>query len=247
MLDVRDEIAFAAGHVAGAVNIPLAELPSRMHELPEKGAALQVFHDVASGLERAIALLQARGYVAVGGGGELSERGASRGCLWRPSPLLAEFAPSVPGRAADLACGSGREAVYLAGRGWQVDAVDILTDALAKARDLAARNGVSIRTLQHDLREGVPLAEGQYDLVGIFRYLHRPLIAVAARLLRPRGMLMVEAFHVSDAGGETRERLRLAADGELGRLAEPLCEVVVSRDGVCRNGRYYSQIVAQRL
>lgn len=247
MLDVRDEREFAAGHAAGAVNIRLGELASRMHELPEKGSALEVFHDSVSELERAISLLTSRGYVAVAACGvDRNVRGASTGCLWRPSPLLMEFVPEVAGRAADLACGSGREAVYLAQRGWQVDAVDILPDALAKACDLAARNGVRIQALRHDLTVGNPLAEGQYDLVTMFRYLHRPAVVAGARLLRPGGMLIVEAFHMSDAADGLRDRSRLARQGELAGLVEPLCQVVVVREGVGRNGRYYSQMVGRR-
>ena len=246
LLDVRDERSFVAGHAANAVNIPFDELASRMHELPEKGGTLHVFHDRAGDLERAVALLRERGYDALATRNvDLNERGLSRGCLWRPSAMLAEFVPSEPGRAADLACGSGREAVYLACLGWQVDAVDILPDALERAEDLAMRNGVAIRTVRHDLTAGIPLDRGRYDLVTMFRYLHRPL-KEAAELLRPGGMLIVEAFHVSDADDPSRDRSRLIADGELAGLVEPLCRVVVMRDGVMRNGRCYSQVVAQR-
>ena len=235
------------GMLRGAVNIPLGELPSRMHELPEKGSALRVFHDSTAELARAIALLRGRGYSAVASsGGERSETGASIDVLWRPSPLLVEFVPATPGRGADLACGSGREAVYLARRGWQVDAVDILSDALAKASDLAARSGVSIRTVRHDLTAGISLAAGEYDLVMMFRYLHRPLVVTAAELLRPGGMLIVETFHVSDAADPMRDRRRLTADGELARLVERSCRVLAARDGVERNGRRYSQVVAER-
>jgi tellurite methyltransferase len=246
LLDVRDEGSFAAGHAADAVNIPSQQLLSRMYELPEKGSALQVFHDRIPDLERAIALLRERGYDATAAdGADLSQRGPSAGCLWRPSPLLAEFVPASPGRAADLACGSGREAVYLARLGWQIDAVDILPDALERAQALASRNGVVIRTVRHDLTGGIPLGRGQYDLVTMFRYLQRPLTE-AVELLRPGGVLIVETFHVSDAGDGSRDRSRLIADGELARLVEPLCQVVVMRDGVVRNGRHYSQLVAHR-
>ncbi len=247
LLDVRAQREFAAGHAAGAVNIPLAELLLRMHELPEKGSRLGVFHDSAVELARAIALLQGRGYSAVArSGGDLSETGASSQFLWRPSPLLVEFVPAAPGRAVDLACGSGREAVYLARRGWQVDAVDILPDALARASDLAGRSGVSIRTVRHDLTTGIPLGQGKYDLVMMFRYLHRPLVAAAAELLRPGARLIVETFHVSDAADAMRDRRKLMADGELARLVETSCRVLVARDGVERNGRRYSQVVAER-
>ena len=49
-------------------------------------------------------------------------------------------APPVPGRALDIGCGSGRDAVYLAERGWRVTAVDSVDKALASAQQRAARS-----------------------------------------------------------------------------------------------------------
>ena len=73
------------------------------------------------------------------------------------------------GRALDVACGRGTMAVWLAARGFAVDAVDVSPVALAAGRELAAREDVAVRWLLHDLDAGLP-AGGPYDLVVCQRY-----------------------------------------------------------------------------
>ena len=84
--------------------------------------------------------------------------------LWRPlfeGPLALE-----PGRALDIGCGSGRDAVHLAGRGWQVTAVDFVDKALARARQRAAEEGVEVQWVQGDVGELERLGlEPGYSLV----------------------------------------------------------------------------------
>jgi 2-polyprenyl-3-methyl-5-hydroxy-6-metoxy-1,4-benzoquinol methylase len=59
---------------------------------------------------------------------------------WRPM-LDGPDAPA-PGRALDVGCGSGRDAIYLAKRGWRVTAVDFVDKALATAKQRVAEEGV---------------------------------------------------------------------------------------------------------
>src|SRR5512142_3178610 len=56
-----------------------------------------------------------------------------------------------PGRALDLGCGSGREAVYLAQQGWEVTGVDGESRALARARERAAAVGVLVNSVHGDV------------------------------------------------------------------------------------------------
>jgi SAM-dependent methyltransferase len=71
--------------------------------------------------------------------------------LWRP---LFEGPDAMdPGRALDIGCGSGRDAVHLAGRGWQVTAVDFVDKALATARRRAAEEGVEVQWVRGDVGE----------------------------------------------------------------------------------------------
>ena len=102
------------------------------------------------------------------------------------SVWIQRYASLIPdGEALDLACGGGRHARLLAGRGLAVTAVDRDPDALA----LAA--GPGIATLACDLEaDGAawPFAAARYAGIVVTNYLHRPLMADLAASLRPDGM-----------------------------------------------------------
>lgn len=94
--------------------------------------------------------------------------------------------PSAPGRALDLGCGSGRDAVYLAQQGWQVTAVDAVTQALGEARERARTAGVEVDFRQGDVTrlEQLGLDAGTFDLVldrGCFHGLGREEQEACAR------------------------------------------------------------------
>jgi len=120
--------------------------------------------------------------------------------LWRPNEFLAEVCPRLtPGTALDLACGCGRDAVFLAAGGWKVTGVDILPDALRRAQELARRYQPAIEPicwLKMDLEavDTPPEFESGFDLILGFRYLHRPLLERLISWLRPGGNLVYETF-----------------------------------------------------
>ena len=97
---------------------------------------------------------------------------------------LVELTEEIPpGRALELACGEGADAVWLAGRGWQVTAVDFADSALARGAQAAQEAGVdsAITWLAADLAEWQP--QMQYDLVAV-HYLHLPERQVLSDILR---------------------------------------------------------------
>lgn len=71
-------------------------------------------------------------------------------------PLAREVDGVAPGRALDLGCGEGADAIWLAEQGWTVTAVDISATALDRGRAEAQRRGLDVDFRQHDLAEGVP-------------------------------------------------------------------------------------------
>ncbi|MEV0621888.1 bifunctional NAD(P)/FAD-dependent oxidoreductase/class I SAM-dependent methyltransferase [Nonomuraea sp. NPDC050404] len=120
--------------------------------------------------------------------------------IWSGDPnvvLVREVSDLSPGRALDLGCGEGGDAIWLAGRGWQVTAADISGVALERAARQAGEAGVGDRIdwQRHDFRASFP--EGAYDLVSAC-YLHSPnempreeILRRAAAAVAPGGVLLV--------------------------------------------------------
>ncbi len=86
--------------------------------------------------------------------------------------LIEQVSGLKPGRALELACGLGHNAIWLAQQGWQVDAVDISAIGLAHAMTLALAPHARVNWVAADLDEFMP-DEDTYDLVLVFRFLDR--------------------------------------------------------------------------
>ena len=108
-----------------------------------------------------------------------------------PSAFLAAWADRLPqrGRALDLACGAGRNAIFLARRGLAVDAVDISPVALARGRRDAGR--LDIRWIEADLEAGFTPPD-DYDAIVNIRYVQLDLVAALVPAMRPGATLLVE-------------------------------------------------------
>jgi thioredoxin reductase/SAM-dependent methyltransferase len=137
------------------------------------------------------------------------ERYRAKPAIWsgRPNPqLLAEATGLTPGRALDVGCGEGADAIWLAQRGWQVTAVDISITALERAAAHAAAAGPQVAAridwTHADLRLQPP-AEGAYDLVSS-QFMHLPgearrdLFGRLAAAVVPGGTLLIVGHHPSD-------------------------------------------------
>ncbi|MDI3406699.1 class I SAM-dependent methyltransferase [Streptomyces cavernicola] len=98
---------------------------------------------------------------------EWDDRYADRQQLWSGRPngaLVAEVAGLTPGRALDVGCGEGADAIWLARGGWDVTAVEVSGVALDRAAVHAADAGVPVRWVHAELTEAA-LPSGSYDLV----------------------------------------------------------------------------------
>jgi 2-polyprenyl-3-methyl-5-hydroxy-6-metoxy-1,4-benzoquinol methylase len=113
--------------------------------------------------------------------------------------LVAEVDGLAPGRALDLACGAGRNAVWLAERGWAVTGVDFSDVAIENARRLAAERGVEVEWLVADVEHWQPPV-GAFDLVVVL-YLHlpaeesAPIMSRAAAAVAGGGTMLVVGHH----------------------------------------------------
>lgn len=143
-----------------------------------------------------------------------NERYAARPRVWSGAPnptLVAETAALAPGRALDIGCGEGADALWLAERGWQVLGIDVSDVAIDRARDEArsrtAPDGPGIdgsaEFRRADLREWVPESRA-FDLVIAF-FVHlavdeRDLVFTRlAAAVAPGGTLLLVGHAVSDA------------------------------------------------
>jgi SAM-dependent methyltransferase len=109
-----------------------------------------------------------------------------------PSAWVQRWAPLVPagGTVLDVACGSGRHALWFAGRGHPVDAVDRDPAAIAA---LAGQTGIT--ALCADIENGPwPYAGRQFAAIVVTNYLHRPLFPALMAALAPDGVLIYETF-----------------------------------------------------
>jgi SAM-dependent methyltransferase len=121
----------------------------------------------------------------------------------QPNPLLLETAKDLrPGRALDLACGAGRNALWLAEHGWSVTAIDGSPAAIEILRERAAARNFDIDARVADLEKSeYRIDESAWDLIVICLYLQRDLFTPAKRGLAPGGVL-VAIVHVTEAAEE---------------------------------------------
>lgn len=120
------------------------------------------------------------------------------GRIWTGDPnhaLVGEVGGLPPGRALDVGCGEGGDALWLAGHRWQVTAFDPSRVALERARAAAAEAGASVEWLLGGLDEVAPqLPDGGFDLVSAFYptlFLDTGPIADLTRLTSVGGTLLV--------------------------------------------------------
>ena len=134
-----------------------------------------------------------------------------------PSAFLVENIDLLPeGCALDVAMGRGRNAVYLASRGFEVEGVDISAEALEAAKALARKSGVRLKARLKDLEKDVFIEKDAYDLIICFNYLYRPLIPVLKAALRMGGMLVYETYIVDQTQfGRPRNPKHLLKHNEL--------------------------------
>ncbi len=168
-----------------------------------------------------------------------------------PAPWLTahEHLLGGGGRALDVACGDGRNALYLARLGYQVDAIDVSDVAIAALRKAARERGLAIAPRAVDL-EREPLPPGPYDVVVTMHFLQRSLFEPLQAALAPGGVLVYETFARAHAEtlGHSFNPDYLLEPGELLR-AFPALEVLDHRDGVVSDGgsaRGVGSLVARR-
>lgn len=140
-----------------------------------------------------------------------------------PVTLVEDWLPRLPvGRALDVACGAGRNAILLAQAGFQVDAIDISREGLNLARHKAENLGLSINWIEHDFDQPYKF-DTDYDLILVMWYVNLGLISRLRDCLAPAGYLLCEEHLITDQNviGPTCSNYRVAP-GELRKTVSGL-------------------------
>jgi tellurite methyltransferase len=115
-----------------------------------------------------------------------------------PVVLLQDWLPKLPvGKALDVACGAGRNSMFLAQAGFNVDAIDISPAGLHKARQQAQSQGLNINWIEHDLDQAFQF-DTDYDLIIVMWYVNLALITRLCDCLAAGGYLLCEEHLITD-------------------------------------------------
>jgi SAM-dependent methyltransferase len=115
-----------------------------------------------------------------------------------PVEFLKEYINILPrGKALDIAMGEGRNAVFFAKNGFEVDGCDVSEIAVKKTLELATENNVRVNAFVADL-EIYKLPKDAYDVVACFYYLQRSLIPQIKEALKPGGMVIYETYTIEN-------------------------------------------------
>lgn len=170
-----------------------------------------------------------------------------------PTPLLVETAKQVPpGKALDLASGTGRNALWLAEQGWDVTAVDGASEAIDTLRERSAKRFLKIETVLADLEKTADVENPEFkmepsrwDLIAMCYYLQRDLFEPAKQGVKPGGIL-ISIIHITEPGEEpTGHRLK---PGELEQYFAGW-EILHRHEGMANDAphrRPVAEIVARR-
>jgi tellurite methyltransferase len=261
IIDLRVTDDFLKIHIRGSSSLPWERLPQSMHELPANHYPIALIGDPDQ-LQQAMEFLVSKDYTIVeqflsndlfwqqASEEKIVAEGDLSVPLWRANPLLSEIICLVEERVSgrtvvDLACGAGRDSVYLAQRGWQVTSVDNKTETLERCKQLAQSNQVKVNTLRFDLEATKqPLNDLSADVVLVMRYLHRPLFPAIDKLIKPKGAIIYSTFMVgSEKYGSPKNPNYLLKPGELTDIFASY-EVVIDEQRELADGRPVALFVA---
>ena len=169
-----------------------------------------------------------------------------------PNPFLKKHIHFLPGgKALDIATGEGRNAVFLAQHGFEVDAVDISEKGLRKAQQLAREKGVKINTIAVDL-DRYQIEKERYDLIANFYFLRRRLIPRIRKGLKKGGRVIFETYilqHRTLGTGGPKQAKYFLKPNELIRFFKNF-RVLFYREGIFREGgkrKAVASLIAEKI
>ncbi|TVM03878.1 MAG: SAM-dependent methyltransferase [Candidatus Brocadia sp. WS118] len=165
-----------------------------------------------------------------------------------PVEFLREHIGLLPrGKVLDIAMGEGRNAVFLAKHGFEVDGCDISEAAIKKARELARESNVAIHAFVADL-ETYQLPKDTYDVIICFYYLQRDLVPQMKAALKPGGVIIYETYTIEnwERGFEgPKNKDYLLQSNELLHLFKDL-KILYYRELVLNNKKAIASLIAKK-
>ena len=169
-----------------------------------------------------------------------------------PNPFLKKHIHLLPkGKALDIASGEGRNAVFLAQQGFEVDAMDISGKGLKKAQKLAREQGVKIKTFLVDLDQ-YQIEKERYDLIANFYYLKRRLIPRIKKGIKKGGRVVFETYlleHRTLGTGGPKQAKYFLKPNELLRLFKNF-RILFYREGIFKEGgrkKAVASLIAEKI
>lgn len=210
IVDIRSEEAYRQGHPPGAFHFPWSEIQKLSCGLPDRDSCIQVVVDsdpldsqqheaVEKFFKRfkysAVEVRDIKSYI-------LLTQVIPQGFCFKPNSYLQQKIDSVEstfggGVAVDVGCGSGRDLVYLAQRGWIVFGIENRRRLLTCAKALAAKHGVLHRVtgILWDVRKGSGIFRPHsFHLLHCCRFIHRASFPVWLKGLVPGGFVVYSHF-----------------------------------------------------
>lgn len=266
IIDLRSNESFIQLHLINSANIPAEEFQERTHELPVKSTPINLVGD-SHQLDTVTELLISKGYsicskvlithqVLVESFSESKlASGTKSKRYWKPASVIEYFCENVVSygdskQGLDLACGAGRDSVYLAQKGWQMTSVDSSEHALSRVNGSAVRANLKVSCIHLDIEKNIDelLDLGQtFDLVVVVRYLHRPLLSVLAALLNDNGHMVYQTFMQGcEKFGSPKNPRFLLQENE---LAATFSDFKIIQDQVdyLADGRPVNSFIAQKI
>ena len=254
ILDCRRSGSFKAGHIAGSSRLePEFDEMSAAYLRPPRHRAVWIISDSASFSRSAASIFRSDGWNARAIDFPIEawpgpwEVGEERRPAWEPSFLVARWIDRLRGPIVDLACGTGRDAVYMALHGHHVVAIDILPDAIDRARRLAARHKVGVDWRVADVEKDPSCWGGPWGTIHIHRFLDRGAFPMLRARLIDGGLLLFETFIERQAieRGRPKRPDHFLREGELRAVAEGM-DVLEYEEGRTLGGDWTARLAARK-
>ena len=165
-----------------------------------------------------------------------------------PAQFLVENLRLLPkGRVLDVAMGNGRNAIYLAKAGFDVEGIDMSPEAVNTALESSRKAGVTIVAHVADLESNYQIKKSAYDVIICFNYLQRSLILQIKDGLKRGGMVVYETFIVDqDQFGKPQNPDYLLKHNELLDIFREF-RCLRYREGIIENRKAVASIIAQKV